>query len=457
MPEVITTSRRTNGGSATIERVLPQSVEAERAVLGAMLLEKEAIGKAVEVLGEEDVFHLRQHSKIYKVILSLYERDEAVDLVTTTEELRRRKEIEEIGGPVYLTTLLESVATAANVEYYAKIVLEKAILRRLIQVATQIVSLGYNGSQNAEELLDQAEQMIFDIGERRLRQGLISIKTLLHHTFEIITELYEHKRKITGVESGFIDLDKMTAGFQKGDLIVIAGRPSMGKTSLALNMVDFIATEKGISTAIFSLEMSKEQLVQRLLCSKAKVSSYALRTGFLQETQWGHLTAVAGVLAENPIYIDDSSTLSALEIRAKARRLKTETDLGLVIVDYLQLMRGPEKAENRQQEIAEIARGLKGLAKELNVPVIAVSQLSRGPERREDRRPVLADLRESGAIEQDADMVIFIYRDEQYHPETSDQKGIAEINVAKQRSGPTGVIKLAFIKEYMRFENLIEM
>jgi replicative DNA helicase len=432
------------------DRSQPQAVEAEASVLAAMLLEKDAISRAVEIL-DQDCFYLDSHRAIYATIASLYDRGVPADLVTVTEELRKKKQLDKAGGASYLSMLLERVATGANVEYHSKIVLEKAMLRRLITSATGIIHRSYEGTEDIDKLLDDAEGVVFGIRQSRLKRGFVPLKSLIRGSFEAIEEISRQKKHITGLESGFADLDSRTSGFQKADFIVVASRPSMGKTSFALNIAQHVAIERGVPVGIFSLEMSQEQVVQRMLCSEARVDAQRLRTGFLSDADWPKLTAAAGRLHEAPIYVDDSAVLSVWELKSKARRLKNDIDLGLLLVDYLQLVSGPT-SENRQQEISAISRSLKALAKELEIPVMAMSQLSRAVEARGgERRPVLSDLRESGAIEQDADVVIMIYRPELYNLEP---KGVAEIIVAKQRNGPTGTDKLAFKKEYTRFENM---
>ncbi len=434
------------------ERLPPQAIEAELSVLGAMLLDKAAVGEVLEIL-EAGSFYREGHRRIFEAIVSLFERNEPADLVTVTEELRRHKKLDQVGGRVYLASLLENVATAANVSYHAEIVLKKAILRRLIETATQIVAQGYDDVSDIDELLDRAEQQIFSIRERRLRQGFVPLERVLHTTFEAIEKLHDRQGGVIGVPSGFKKLDELTAGFQPGDLVIIAGRPSMGKTALALNVARHASVEAGIPVAIFSLEMAGYQLAQRMLCSEARVDAHRVRAGTLPDEDWSKLSICVGVLADAPIYIDDTPGLGVLDIRAKARRLLAEKNIGLLIVDYLQLMQGPRGAESRQQEIAMISRSLKGLAKELHLPILALSQLSRAVETRGgERRPQLSDLRESGALEQDADVVLFIYRGELYDYDNEDLKGKAEVIIGKQRNGPTGVVHLTFNNRYTRFD-----
>lgn len=438
-------------------RVPPQAIDAEMSVLGAMLLEKQAIGRAAEIL-EAEAFYRDAHRKIFAALVALYDRNESADLITVTEELRKRGHLESVGGASYLSQLLDDsiVPTAANVEYHSNLVLEKSTLRRLIEVSTEIVQRGYEAAESSGDLIDRAEEMIFSINDPRLKKGFIGIKSLLPDAVEVIQEIYDHKKPITGVPSGFIDLDKLTAGFQKSDLIVIAGRPSMGKTSLALNIAEMAAVGDRIPVGVFSLEMSREQLVMRLLASQAGIAMHRLRTGYLRPEEWAVLTDAAGALSQAPIFIDDTPAISVMEMRAKARRLKNEHGLGLLVVDYLQLARGYGSVESRQQEISQISRSLKSLAKELEVPILALSQLSRAVEQREDKRPMLSDLRESGAIEQDADLVIFIFREEFYRPNKEEARGKAEVIVGKHRNGPTGSAKLAFLAELARFSNLAE-
>ncbi len=438
--------------SSLITRVPPQNIEAEQAILGAILLDNSALNKVLEIIHADD-FYRESHKRIFNAILDLSERSETIDLITITEHLRKKGELEAAGGAAFLSALVNSIPTAANVRQHSKIVHEKALLRNLIQIATDIVTRSYEESGRVEEMLDQAEQTIFAISEKKVRPSFVPVKDIVKSSFETIERLYERKERVTGVPSGFRDLDEQTCGFQPSDLVIIAGRPSMGKTALALGVAQHLGIEKRGTTAIFSLEMSKEQLVIRMLCSEARVDSHKLRSGYLGRSDWPRLTGAAGRLAETRIFIDDTPAISVLEMRAKSRRLKAEHGLNLIVVDYLQLMRGRGNADTREQEISDISRSLKALAKELQVPVIALSQLSRAVENRSDKRPMLADLRESGAIEQDADIVLFIYRDEVYHP-TDDNKGISDIIIGKQRNGPVGTVKLAFIDRYTRFENL---
>lgn len=433
----------------------PQNLEAEQSVLGGILIENYVINKVIEVLEPND-FYRESHRKIYKALLNLSERDEPADLITLTNELKNQGHLDFVGGASYIASLIDSVPTAANIEYYAKIVKEKSILRKLIQTSTEIITQSYEDRGDVESFLDEAERAIFDISENRVRPSFYSIKEVVKDSFKILERLYEKKELVTGIPSGFKELDRMTAGFQPSDLIIVAGRPSMGKTAFCLNLAQFAAIQKKIPIAIFSLEMSKEQLGIRMLCSEAHVEGTKLRSGFLSESDWPRLTIAAGNLSDAPIYIDDTAALTVLELRAKARRLKTEHGgLGMVIIDYLQLMKGRTRVESRQQEISEISRSLKALAKELNIPVIAVSQLSRKTEERTGNRPQLSDLRESGAIEQDADLILFIYRDEVYNrSEDNPNKGKAEIIIGKQRNGPTGKIDLAFLDKFTTFKEL---
>ncbi len=442
-----------------IERMPPQAVEAEMAVLGSMLLSREAVTKCLELLAPED-FYKTAHRKIFEAIVSLDERGETgVDYVTVSAELKRMGRLEEVGGSYYLTELANRVPSAASVDYYARIVLEKALLRRLIEVSNEIVGSAYEAREEAVNIIDSAEQKIFRLSEQKLRKGFERLKPILSDTFEIIEGYHQRKGTVTGVPTGFEELDKLTSGFQNADLIIVAGRPSMGKTAFCLNIARHVAVKERIPVGIFSLEMSSTQLAMRMLCTEAPVDAHKVRTGSLPERDWEKLGRCVGRLADAPIFIDDSAALSVLEIRAKARRLKAEHNIGLLIIDYLQLIKGPRSAESRQIEISMISQSLKALAKELNIPVVALSQLSRAVEARGgDRRPILSDLRESGAIEQDADVVMFIYRPEAYatksNPVPPEYQGIAEIIVAKQRNGPTDTIRLAFHKEYVLFANL---
>ena len=439
---------------ASSHKLPPQNIEAEQSVLGGVLIENEAVHKVMEILTAED-FYRDAHRKIYDALMDLAERDEPADLITLTNELRKKEHLDSVGGASYVTSLIDSVVTAANIEYYAKIVKEKAILRKLIDTSTEIITHSYEDRSDVEGLLDEAERAIFEISENRVKPSFYSIRDIVKQSFKTIERLYEKKELVTGVPSGYRDLDQRTAGFQPSDLIIVAGRPSMGKTAFCLNVVQYAAIEKRIPVGIFSLEMSKEQLVIRMLCSEAQVEGTRLRTGFLTESDWPRLTLAAGNLSDAPIFIDDAAALSVLELRAKARRLNAEHGLGMIMIDYLQLMRGRAKVESRQQEISEISRSLKALAKELNIPVIAVSQLSRRTEERQGMRPQLSDLRESGAIEQDADVIIFIYRDEVYNrSEDNPNRGKAEIIIGKQRNGPTGKIELAFLEKFTTFKEL---
>ena len=438
--------------SDTIERVPPQNLEAEAAVLGSMLLEREAIGRAIEII-DESVFYKESNRIIYSVVTKLYDHNKAIDMITLVEELKKQGLLEDAGGLSYITALAGSIPTAANIEYYAKIVKEKAILRNLISTSQKVISASYESSSNVDALLDKAEKMIFEISSKKIESKIVTLKDVIKDSIETIDNLYQRKEHVTGLATGFHEFDIMTAGLQKSDLIVVAGRPSMGKSALVTCMAEHIGVIEKKPIAFFSLEMSKEQLVQRLLCSHARVDYHKVRTGFLSQSDWPRLVNAAGKLSETPVYIDDTPGISVLELRAKARRLKAKHDISLVVLDYLQLMQGPQNIENRQQEISEISRALKALARELSVPVIAVSQLSRAVEQRADHRPQLSDLRESGAIEQDADLVILLLREE-YYGQTEENKGVAEVIIAKQRNGPVGSVKLAFINEYTRFENL---
>jgi replicative DNA helicase len=435
-----------------LEKIPPQNLEAEMAVLGSMLLDEDAISISCESL-DRGSFYKDTHQKIFEAISNLYAANKAVDLITLTDELKRQGLLDEIGGASYLTALANSVPTAANISHYVSIVKEKNILRTLINNATHIVSMCYESEGNIDEVVDSAERFIFEVSDRKTSGSYLHLKEIVKDSIETIDKLYQKKAHVTGIPTGYIDFDIKTAGLQPSDLIVVAGRPSMGKSAFALGIAEYAGVVEKVPLAIFSLEMAKEQLVQRMLCSHAKVDAHKVRTGYLATSDWPRLTAAAGKLSEAPIFIDDAPAISIMELRARARRLKAHQDIKLIILDYMQLMRGSSGIENRQQEISEISRSLKALARELHVPVIAISQLSRAVEARTDHRPQLSDLRESGAIEQDADVVVLILREEYYNP-NSENQGMAEIMIAKQRNGPVGNLKLAFIKEYTRFENI---
>jgi replicative DNA helicase len=435
-------------------KVPPQNIEAEKSVLGSMLIDEEAIGLALEIL-DESWFYENSHRKIYSAILDLYNNRKNVDLITLADKLRSDGQLDMIGGVPYLSSIIDMVPSSANVQHYAHIVKEKGILRKLIGNATQIIGGCYEFQGEITQVVDEAERLIFEVADLKSKAQSVHIKELVKRTIEVIDTLYQRKEYITGLATHFTDFNRYTSGLQPSDLIVVAGRPSMGKSAFASAMAEHVAIETKKPIAFFSLEMSKEQLVQRMLCSQARVDAHKVRSGFLSPSDWPKLTAAAGKLSNSPIFIDDTPAISALELRAKARRLKSQHDIQLIVLDYLQLMRGNSSrgSDNRQQEISEISRSIKALARELQVPIIALSQLSRAVESRQDHRPQLSDLRESGAIEQDADVVILLMREEYYTP-TEENKGIAEIIIAKQRNGPVGTIKLAFIKEFMRFENL---
>jgi replicative DNA helicase len=436
-------------------KIPPQNIEAEQSVLGSMLLDKDLIPGVIEILKKDD-FYREDHAEIFEAIINLFDRAEPIDIITVSEKLKERGTLDKVGGLEYITNIATGVHTTANAKYYANIVEEKSLLRKLIQASSEIMAISYEAAEDVNIILDKAEKSIFDILQKRNTKGFTHIKDVLVDTFNRLEELYNNKEFITGVPSGFVDLDYKTAGFQNSDLILIAARPAMGKTALALNIAQYAAIYKKVPVAIFSLEMSKEQLVNRLLCSEALIDSQRMKTGNLEDDDWDKIALALGPLSEAPIYIDDTPGISVMEIRAKCRRLKLEKNLGLVVIDYLQLMQGRGRFDNRQQEISEISRSLKILAKEINVPVIALSQLSRAPDARTDHRPVLSDLRESGAIEQDADIVIFIYRDDYYNPDT-ERKNIAEIIIAKHRNGSTGTVELIWLGQYTKFGNLKKM
>ncbi|GFO64967.1 replicative DNA helicase [Geomonas paludis] len=440
---------------ADMRKLPPQSIEAEMSILGGILVDNEAINRVLEVLSPEEMYR-ESHRKIMRAMIELNERGEPCDLITMTTILRKKGELEEVGGGAYLATLVDFVPMAANISYYCKIVKEKYITRKLISAATDIVSNGFEDKVEVEELLDSAQKVIFEISENKLRPSYYKVSDILKDTIKNIELLYEKKELVTGVPTGYTDLDKLTAGFHAGDLVIIAGRPAMGKTTFALNVAQYAAvdSDKKFPAAIFSLEMPKEQLVERLLCSASRVDLTRLRSGHLQENDWPKLIKGAGLLHNSKIFIDDTPSITVMELRSKARRLKAEHDIGIIVIDYLQLMRGGANSESRQQEISEISRSLKALAKELGIPVIALSQLNRSLEQRTDKRPMMSDLRESGAIEQDADIIMFVYRGEVYDKENEDLKGKAEVIIGKHRSGPIGTVDLAFRGEFTRFENL---
>jgi len=438
---------------AEAKRLPPQALEAETSLLGGLLIDPEAIHRVADALKPED-FYRQAHQKVFRAALQLFEKDEPTDVIALSNQLSMMGDLDSVGGAAYLAQLAASVATSASIHFYAKLIREKSMLRGLITVATEIVEQGYAGEDEVHQFLDDAERSIFEISERNIRQAFTPVREIVKDSFKAIEKLFENKSAVTGIPTGFKKINELTSGLQRSDLIIIAGRPSMGKTAFALNLATNAAFESKLACAIFSLEMSKEQLVQRMLCSEARVDSSKLRCGYLKESDWPRLTKAASRLSEAPLFIDDTPALSVLEMRAKTRRLKKQHEIGLVVVDYLQLMRG-EHTDSREREISEISRSLKALAKELNVPVIALSQLNRGVEARTDKRPQLSDLRESGAIEQDADLIAFIYRDEVYNRD-SPEKGIAEIILGKQRNGPIGYARLKFFHEFTRFEELEE-
>jgi replicative DNA helicase len=453
----------TTFAQAVFDRTPPFSLEAETAVLGGMLIDREAVTRAVEHL-DDGMFYREANRRLYRAMVRLFERGDVIDVITVAEELKKTAEMESAGGFEYLSSLVDAVPTAANITFHARIVRDKALLRRLVEQSSQIIRDVYEqGERDVNEILDQAESRIFQVAESHKREGFVWIKEILWSAFEHIERLQESTTGITGVPTGLPDLDRITTGLQKGDLCIVAARPSMGKTSLAMNIAAHAAIEERIPVAIFSLEMSSEQLVQRLLCSEGRIDAQKLRRGKLSQEEHQRLAAAAGHLNTAPIWIDDQPGTNVLEIRAKARRLQSELradgkDLGLVLIDYMQLMSGTNTAENRVQEVSEISRGLKALARELEVPVMALSQLSRGPEQRTDKRPMLSDLRESGSIEQDADLVMFLFRPEYYAAAEKRQEleGKSELIIGKQRNGPTGVIDLYFQKAYTRFDSVVQ-
>lgn len=434
-------------------KIPPNDTEAEQAVIGSMLTDKDAVSAAIEVLKEDD-FYREDNKAIYSAILNLYNRSEPIDIITLKSELSAMGKLEAVGGLEYIAALPDKVPTTANAVQYIKIVEEKATLRNLIKTANELIELGYDPTQEVESIMDSAEKKIFSVMQKRNQKGYSSIKDILVDTFTQLEQLYNQKQHITGVPTGFADLDYKTAGLHQSDLILVAARPAMGKSAFALNIATNAAVRANVPVAIFSLEMSKEQMVNRILCSEAMVDSNKVRTGTIDDDEWAKLAAASGQLSESQIFIDDTPGISVMEIRAKCRKLKLEKNIGLVVIDYLQLVQGSsKKAGSREQEISEISRSLKILAKEINVPVIALSQLSRAPEQRPDHRPMLSDLRESGAIEQDADIVMFLYRDD-YYNEDSEKKNIAEVILAKHRSGSTGTVELLWLGNYTKFANI---
>jgi replicative DNA helicase len=438
------------------ERTLPHNLEAERSVLGAILVHNDAFNLAAEVLTPAD-FYRDAHRRIFDKMIALSERRQAIDFVTVKEELARAGEVDDAGGPAYIASLADGVPRATNVEYYARIVKEKATLRNLIYAANKIVANAYEADQDADLILDEAESAIFAVADDRLKAGFVPMRDLVKESFPKIEQLFEQKRLITGVPTGFVDLDEMTRGFQAADLVIVAARPSMGKTSLVLNIAQYVATQRDFTVGFFSLEMSKEALFLRLLTSEAQIDSHRLMSGAIGQKDYGRISHALETLSAMRLYIDDTANIGVLEMRAKARRLQAEHGLSLLVVDYIQLMNSRSRFENRTLELASISRSLKGLAKELNVPIVVLSQLSRAPEARADHRPQLSDLRESGALEQDADVVALIYRDDVYNRDPNNpDAGTAELIIAKQRNGPTGVVRLAFLREQTRFVNLAQ-
>lgn len=434
------------------DKVPPQNPQAEASLIGSLLMDKDAIIKIADIVHSED-FYVEKNGLIFDAIIKLFEKREPLDVVTLSEELEKQGILKEIGGGSYLTDMVNGVPSASHVVQYAQIVAQKATLRRLIEAASQINSMAYNEEDQLDSLLDNAERTLFDVSQKHLRQNFVSIKDVLAESFDRLDSLHKDKDSIRGIPTGFNGIDNVLAGLQKSDLIILAARPSMGKTSLALNIAQNVATKQGVPVGIFSLEMSKEQLIDRLLASEAGIDSWKLRTGNLEDKDFEKINKAMGILAEAPLYIDDSAMANVMEMRTKARRLQSEHDLGLIVIDYLQLMSGRGNADNRVQEISEISRGLKGLARELNVPVIALSQLSRSVEQRNPKIPQLSDLRESGSIEQDADVVMFIYREDYYEKET-EKKNIAEVLIKKHRNGPTGDVELFFQPEQTLFRSI---
>lgn len=440
--------------STLLDKILPHNLDAEKAVLGCVFLNEHSIAEILEHV-DDSCFYKDAHKKIFRAMMDLFDNQKTIDVLTISEELKKRGLLDDVGGLSTLTDLAQFVPSAANAQHYARIVKEKNILRSLIEKATEIIGLSYQEEGEIHATLDHAEQMIFEISKKRGEHSYVHIKDVIKTTIKNIDALYHKKTHITGTPTGLRDFDNLTAGLQRGDLIIVAGRPSMGKSAFVGSIAEHIAVEENQGVAFFSLEMSAELLAQRFLCSLAKIPAHSLRKGFISSEEWPHLLMAAEKLSQAPLFIDETPAINIFELRAKARRLKSTYDIKLLIVDYLQLIRGAYRAENRQQEISEISRALKALAKELNIPVIAVSQLSREVEKRQDHKPQLSDLRESGAIEQDADVVVFLFREEYYNP-TPDNEGIAEVIVAKQRNGPTDILKLVFFKEIMSFGNLAD-
>ncbi|HKE82492.1 MAG TPA: replicative DNA helicase [Vicinamibacterales bacterium] len=441
---------------AAAQRTLPHNLEAERSVLGAILVHNDAFNLAAQVIDSGD-FYRDAHRRIFDKMVALNERHDAIDFVTLKEELVRSGQLEEVGGPAYIASLADGVPRATNVEYYARIVKEKATLRSLIYAANKILTNAYEGEQESDLILDEAESSIFAVADDRLKAGFVPMRDLVKESFPKIEQLFEQKRLITGVPTGFADLDEMTRGLQSGDLVIVAARPSMGKTSLVLNIAQHVALQPDLVCGFFSLEMSKESLFLRLLTSEAQVDGHRLMSGAIGGKDYGRISHALETLSAMRLHIDDTANIGVLEMRAKARRLQKEHGLHLLVVDYIQLMSARGRFENRTLELASISRAMKGLAKELNIPIVVLSQLSRAPESRSDHRPQLSDLRESGALEQDADVVILIYRDDVYNRDpSSPDAGTAELILAKQRNGPTGVVKLAFLREQTRFANLAQ-
>jgi replicative DNA helicase len=439
---------------ATAERTLPHNLEAERSVLGAILVHNDAFNTAAEVIDSRD-FYRDAHRRIFDRMVTLSERNEAIDFVTLKEELSRGGDLDDVGGPAYIASLVDGVPRATNVEYYARIVKEKATLRNLIYAANKILTNAYEADQESDLILDEAESSIFAVADDRLKAGFVPMRDLVKESFPKIEQLFEHKRLVTGVPTGFVDLDEMTRGLQPGDLVIIAARPSMGKTSLVLNIAQHVAVQPDLTVGFFSLEMSKESLFIRLLTAEAQIDSHRLMSGAIGQKDYGRISHALETLSAMRLFIDDTANVGVLEMRAKSRRLQAEHGLNLIVLDYIQLMSARGRHENRTLELASISRSLKGLAKELNVPIVVLSQLSRAPEARADHRPQLSDLRESGALEQDADVVILIYRDDAYNRDpNSPNAGTAELIVGKQRNGPTGIVRLAFLREQTRFANL---